>query len=126
MNNKGQSLALFVILIPLIIMLGAYVVDIGYMKYNQNKLNGINNYMVDYSLDNLDNLDKEKVKNMIIKNDEDINTINITEIDNGVQIELRKTFKGLFGYFVGKNIYDAKSVYKGVIIDDKKEIERVD
>lgn len=126
MNNKGQTLALFVILIPLIIMLGAYVVDIGYMKYNKNKLDGINEYMVDYALDNKDNLNKEEIINMIIKNDDDINKINIDEIDNGVKIEISKTFKGLFGYFVGKDIYDARSIYKGSIIDEKKVIERVD
>ncbi len=126
MNNKGQTLALFVILIPLIIMLGAYVVDIGYMKYNKNKLDGINEYMVDYALDNKDNLNKEEIINMILKNDDDINKINIDEIDNGVKIEISKTFKGLFGYFVGKDIYDARSIYKGSIIDEKKVIERVD
>ncbi len=126
MNNKGQTLALFIILIPLIIMLGAYVVDIGYMKYNKNKLDGINEYMVDYALDNKDNLNKEEIINMILKNDDDINKINIDEIDNGVKIEISKTFKGLFGYFVGKDIYDARSIYKGSIIDEKKVIERVD
>ena len=125
MNNKGQSLALFVILIPLILMLGVYAVDIGYMKYNQNKLDLVNKEVIDYALDNISDLNKEKLRDLILLNDEEVKTINIKEINNGIQIEIDKSFKGLFGYFVNKDLYDVKSTFKGTIFDDKKNIERV-
>ena len=125
MNNKGQSLALFVILIPLILMLGVYAVDIGYMKYNQNKLDLVNKEAIDYALDNISDLNKEKVRDLIILNDKDVKTINIEDIDNGIQIEIDKSFKGLFGSFINKDVYDVKSVFEGTIIDGKKNIERV-
>ena len=125
MNSKGQSLALFVILIPLILILGVYAIDVGYMKYNQNKLDSVNKETIDYALNNINDLDKEKVKNLILLNDQDIKVINIDDIDNGIKIEIDKSFKGLFGYFVNKDVYDVKSVFKGTIIDEKKKIERV-
>ena len=41
MNHKGQALILFVFFIPVIIILFALVVDIGYMNIEKNKYHGI-------------------------------------------------------------------------------------
>ena len=35
LNNKGQSLALFIVIIPVLILVGIYVIDIGNLKYNE-------------------------------------------------------------------------------------------
>ena len=126
-NNKGQTLALFIILIPLIILLGSYAIDIGYMKYNENKLNSINEMAVEYVLDNIDSLQEGKTEELISQNDDEINdvSIDVNTEEKTVKITLSKNFKGVFGNFVDKDIYEAKSTYKGTIIDDEKKIERV-
>ena len=38
LNEKGQSLALFVIFLPVIMMIGTLVIDIGLANYNKHKL----------------------------------------------------------------------------------------
>ena len=128
LNEKGQSLALFIILIPLIIMFSSFVIDTGYMKYNKSKLDDINKIAVNYSLDNMDIIEEEKINYLIKKNDDEIDEIQISinTDEKSVSITIEKSFKGIFGYFLDKDVYDAKSSYKGTIIDDKKIIERVD
>ena len=41
MNNRGQTLIIFVILIPVVIVMLALVVDIGYMNIEKIKYQGI-------------------------------------------------------------------------------------
>ena len=36
LNNKGQSLAIFVIFVPVFIMMGTYVVDVSFAKYKED------------------------------------------------------------------------------------------
>ena len=43
LNSKGQSLAIFVIFVPVFIMIGTLVVDVSFARYNVRKLDNINN-----------------------------------------------------------------------------------
>ena len=38
MNNKGQTLVLFIIFIPLLLILAAFVIDVGYIASEKTKL----------------------------------------------------------------------------------------
>ena len=68
MNNKGQVLIVFVLLMPLLIVLGAYIVDSSYIAYHVNKLNGINSLAINEAKNN--DLDIFEVKDYVTKNDE--------------------------------------------------------
>ena len=72
LGNKGQTLALFVIFIPVIIMIGIYVVDIGICKYNKNKLDNINTLVINDYLDKKDSITEDELLNLILKNDNEI------------------------------------------------------
>lgn len=123
LNNKGQTLALFVIFIPVIIMIGIYVVDIGICKYNKNKLDNINTLVINDYLDKKDSITKDEVLKLILKNDNEIESeVNIS--DDKIKLTLKKDVKGAFGNIIGKKIYNIKSVYTGYVKDDKKIIER--
>ena len=41
MNNKGQTLIIFVILIPILILVAALVVDTGLMTFEKERYRGI-------------------------------------------------------------------------------------
>ena len=98
MNNKGQSLIMFVMLLPIILMLFAYIFDSAYIVSENNKLNEI----AEKSLDYLNNdKDIEKVKNYIYKNNKNIN---IVEINNNY-IHLKNDIKPIFGQYVGYDYY---------------------
>ena len=121
MNDKGQSLVLFVFLIPLFIAIFAYVFDTCYIKINNNKL------VIKYNnkLDNLSALamnyvlkDKNKIEieQLILDNDADIKIISITNSE----VHIRKEVDSMFGSIIGIKKYSLDSIYNGYVDSNNK------
>lgn len=106
MNNKGQVLVVFVILLPILIIIFTFVVDIGLLSIEKRKISNNTYDAVEYYLENLD---KEKTINLLNSNLEDIK-IDIIDEDIYVIISVEKNYKGIFNI-----IYDNKIIvtYKG-------------
>ena len=122
MNNKGQTLVLFVLILPIIIFIMLLVIDVSNMFITKQELNNINKIVLNYGLDIIEeeNIDR-KLEELINKN------ISVNEhtirIDNGIiEIEIKKNIQGIV---TKKKIYEVKSTYKGYIEEDKKIISRV-
>lgn len=125
MNNKGQSLVLFVMTVPIIFMLLFMVYDIGNMILLKQTLNNINYLALDYGLDNIDNENiTSKLNNVILKNKNDIDKININIHDNKIYIDLEDNIDTRISLIKSINVFNIKSSYVGYIQDDKKIIER--
>ena len=114
MNNKGQSLALFVIIIPLVIIMFAVSIDICRLYYEKNKLDNINMLVLSKYFDKND----KEIENIIKKNDRDINDIIIDRSENSITI--KKDIEVIFIGVLNKNKYEVDSKYK---ISDKKIIK---
>ena len=122
MNNKGQTLVLFVLILPIIIFIMLLVIDVSNMFITKQELNNINKIVLNYGLDIIEeeNIDR-KLEELINKN------ISVNEhtirIDNGIiEVEIKKNIQGIV---TKKKIYEVKSTYKGYIEEDKKIISRV-
>ena len=89
-NNKGQSLVMFVLILPIILMILVMVVDIGKMMLLRSSLNNINYIAIDYGLDNLDRENiVGDIEEVIYKNKSDIDSVSVL-IDGGkIQITLK-------------------------------------
>lgn len=126
LNNKGQSLAIFVIFVPVFIMIGTYVVDVSFAKYNERRLNNLNKQVINYGLKHIDEEPYDNMVDLIYQNDSDIDSydININNEAKEINVTLSKSTKGFFGSIVGKEIYKEKSSLKGYIKDDEKIIEK--
>ena len=90
MNNKGQTLVLFVLILPIIIFIMLLVIDVSNMFITKQELNNINKIVLNYGLDIIEeeNIDS-KLEELINKN------ISVNEhtirIDNGIiEIEIKK------------------------------------
>ena len=125
-NNKGQSLAIFVIFVPVFIMMGTYVVDVSFAKYNERRLDNLNKQVINYGLKHIDEEPYDNMVDLIYQNDSDIDfyEININNETKEISVTLSKSTRGFFGSIVGKEIYNEKSSLKGYIKDDKKIIEK--
>lgn len=121
LNNKGQTLVLFVLLIPIFMIVLVLIYDMGNMLYEKVKLSNICEMVISYGLDNIDTIEKDDIENLIIKNDDKIDNINIDISNDRIQINLTKKMKGLFG----KYKMDIVVLYNGKIANGKKEIERI-
>lgn len=126
LNNRGQSLVMFVIILPILLLIFILVMDIGNIVLAKQKLNNTNEIVLDYGLDNLDNNDiSNKIYELIKLNDQEIDEINIF-IENGkIYVELNDKVNGIFSRFINISIFNVKSYYVGYIENDEKRIEKV-
>lgn len=126
LNNKGQSLILFVLMLPVLLFVMILVIDMGNLMVEKQKLNNINYIMIDYGLSNLTKEDLEEyIYNYLNLNDEKIDKIKVSKTDNDITINLGKKESSMLGHILNLKEVEIISSYKGSIIDDKKVIERL-
>lgn len=124
LNNKGQTLVMFIILLPILLFVLTLVYDVGNAIYEKDKLSNTNYMVVEYALRN-SLVSEDELVELINKNDDDISDITIMMIDNSVTIALTKDIKGVFGKMFGFNLTSVRSEYRGNIIQGDKKIERI-
>lgn len=127
LNNKGQALVMFVLLLPIFILIFVLVIDIGNLIVKQQNINNVNYLVIKDVLDKNFNITNEEIITLIKKNDNEIKEkdININIKNNLIYLKINKEYKGIFSHLINKNIYEINSYYKGEIKDNKKKIERV-
>ena len=126
LNNKGQSLVLFVLLIPILLLIMTLVIDIGNLSYYKQELDNINKLTLDYGLDNIEN--SNVVNDMISLSKENMPNIKIEIKFNDQEFLITSTYyvKGIFTSIINKKGYTAKSSYKAYLDkDDKHIIKRI-
>lgn len=126
LNNKGQSLILFVLFIPILLLVIVLVVDIGKVLSLKSELDSINNIVLDYGLDNLDNENLDsKLEDLVILNKNDIDSIDINIENNKIYIKLEDNNEGIFLGLIDVSIFSLKSSYVGYFENNEKRIERI-
>lgn len=109
MNNKGQTLVIFVILLPVLFVFVGYIIE-KYDLLNQKKnLTELAENTCNYALDRSHN--EEKIKRFVLENDKTIQKIDISYLNskNGLQIVLVKEKKSIFRKIIGKDSYIIES-----------------
>ena len=107
MNNKGQVLIVFVLILPLLLLLAAYIIDNTYIAYHTNKLNQINQLIVEDAV--INGMTSEEIEEYVAKNDESIEIDFMFVSSDKVELTLKKDIKSLFGNIIGKTHYTLTS-----------------
>ena len=118
MNDRGQALIFFVLLLPLLLLMLALSIDIGLNIYAKSKLDDLNENAIRYVLEYGSHKDViDKVTNMIKQNDP--NTQITISLNDGVTITILKAPTKIFGSSLmgDRNLI---SIYTG--IKDNQEI----
>lgn len=106
MNNKGQSLVIFIILLPLFLLLLAFVVDCGFLFYEKNKLTNINITTLEYAGSKYPAIDTKDIEELVLKNDPEITNVSASISKDKIRIISEKQIESIFGRIVGtKNYY---------------------
>lgn len=110
MNKKGQSLIVFVMILPLIIFFIAFFIDSSIMILESNRIREIVKDNLKISLD-------EKIKEQYkirkaIENNKDINA-NVIVSDSEIIIEATSKKKNIFGNIFKLSIMEQKVKYCG-------------
>lgn len=90
MNNKGQSLVLFVILIPLILILFVGLIDLGNIYIERRNIDNTLNKAINYYKEG------KNIEKFINNNIDNVEDIKIVNIDNDVEITIKVNNKGIF------------------------------
>lgn len=122
MNNRGQVLSFFVLMLPIITIILILIIDISNLVINKLDIDNINRILLDYSLDNIDNPNvSNKLKDLALLNDDKLEIVINNENDK-INITLSKELKGII---IKKNIYNIKSHFIGYLDNEKKIIKRI-
>lgn len=125
LNNKGQSLVIFILIIPIILLLFVLIYDVADAIYEKNRLSNTSYLAIEYALDNINSIDENSVVDYILKNSDNLNNISVIIDDGKVDIELGKNIKGFFGKSFNFDLVEIKTKYSGTIVDEEKNIERI-
>ena len=124
-NNKGQSLVIFIVMIPIIILIMILIYDIGNLTYEKKELDNINKIVIDYGLDNIENLNIINEMYTLAKNNNEKANYEIKFINQEFYITSKYYVKGVFTKIINIDGYLAKSTYKGYLNKDKHIIKRI-
>ena len=124
-NNKGQSLVMFVLIIPIFLLILTLVYDVGNAIYEKDRLSNTNYLTIEYGLNNIDTVTENDLKNLIEQNTSNLKYIYVTIEENQIEIKMEKDAKSIIGKMFNFNLVKIISHYEGKIINNKKEIERI-
>lgn len=119
MNKKGQTLVIFVVMLPIIVIVIQMIINKNNMYYDQNNMKNITQEAIYYGLNNITNENvTNEIEQFINKN---IECESIIEIENDtIKITLKKennTIKKILG------TGNIKVSYIGYIENGKKKVE---
>lgn len=107
MNNKGQVLVLFIMILPVLLLGAAVLIDSSYMVYQKNRLDNIN-YDVLNSLKDKTSLTEAEIEILISMNDAEIVNKDIV-IDDTITIDNYIYVDSIFGKIIGFDEYKVSS-----------------
>ncbi len=125
LNNKGQSLVMFIIIIPIVCLVFTLVYDVGIAIYEKNNLCNTSYIVIDYGLDNIDNVETSDLIELIQMNSDDLSYISVDIEEYLIKVTLSKEIKGIMGKIFGFNLMEVNTYYEGTVVNDEKRIERV-
>lgn len=126
MNNKGQTLVLFVLLLPLLLLFSMIVLEVGNILITRRQIDGEIRQALKYGLtldNNTNNEVRNKMQKMLVKNlDDDIQVeIKVATLD--IHVKVVKEYKSLFSNVINYD-YAIKRSFRGYINNDRIMIER--
>jgi len=126
LNNKGQSLVLFVVVLPILLFILILVIDIGKVIVLKQELNNISEIVLDYGIDNIENVTiNDELEELIKLNKSNIDNIDIYVEDNKIYINLEEKSDGVFSSLINLSIFKVRTSYVGYMLEDEKRIERI-
>ena len=123
MNKRGQTLIIFVMLIPIILTMAALVIDVGLLYYKKNEYVGIVEESIKEYFKDEDILSAKKT---LVLNGVSLDDTEINVSDNKITVTLDTKVDSIFGKVIRINDYEIKVSRVGTkdkerVIISKKE-----
>ena len=103
LNNKGQSLVVFVILLPILLLFMAFIFELGNITYLKNKYENEIKSTIEYGLKHQEDENLEsKLNRLLDENLEGNKEINITE--SSIEIHITHNPNGIYSELFNNNL----------------------
>lgn len=120
LNNKGQTLVVFILLLPVFLALCAFVIDVGLMSYENIKLKNATKSILT-SVVEKNKINEENIKDLYKKNDINIDNLEIEINSETINIENDYYIPSIFGKILQIEEYEVRIKAK-MNISNKKVI----
>lgn len=121
MDKKGQTLIVFVILIPIIITMIAIVVDVGLLTHEFEKARGL----IDTGIElYFEKGSVSEIENLLKMNDIPVNSLKIEEQEDAVEVSITYSIDALFGQIINIHNYPIEMHRRGTIEKGKINIRK--
>lgn len=107
LNNKGQTLVIFILLLPIFLALCAFVIDVGLMSYENIKLKNVTKSILT-SVVEKNKINDESIKDLYHKNDININNLEIKITPETINIENDYYIPSIFGKILQIEEYEVR------------------
>lgn len=125
MNNKGQTLLAFVLLLPVFIIFMAFVCDTGFVLKENTKLNNLTKTILKETQDDYDSSSyQDEIKKLYDLNDEKDIDLKINLKSDSKTIEITKNVPSIFGNVIGIKNYKISVKYNIKKENEKLVIEK--
>lgn len=126
LNNKGQTLVMFIVIIPILISIMVLVIDLGSAFAKKQELNNVNKLVIEYGLDNLEeeNLESD-LTSYITMNAKDLSNVKVIVENNTINVTTKAYIDGIISKALNIDGFEIVSTYQGYLSGEEKRIERV-
>lgn len=125
MNKNGQTLILFVLLLPMLILLLAFVIDTGIVLQEKTRVNSLVKTILKTTYEEyLEENYQEKVLELLNKNNIPVKKIDLKITVEEIKIQIEYQKESIFGKIIGISNYKIKSSIKGKIKEGTLKIEK--
>lgn len=138
LNNKGQSLILFIIFLPILLGIMALVVDVGNALSKKSEQDNVIEYVLNYGLENgevfFKNNDEYYYNEELVNWKDDLKILLDYNLENSnneivlnekeIIIKSKSYVEGIFSNILNIKGFKIESEYKGYIENDKKIIQK--
>lgn len=120
MNNKGQSLVIFIIIIPVIFIVFSFLYDYAYIINSQNKYKNVTRTILNSTLE------EDKIVDLYKQNGYKVDDFKYKKENDKVYIQNSYKIKSVFGNIINLKNYTVSINYvvinsnNGIIIEDNK------
>ncbi len=120
MNKHGQTLVLFVVLIPILLGFTAFIIDMGLIISKTVELKEVSKTI----LENVkNNASDEKIRELFLKNDIPVEQLDVVIEKNQIHIFNEYEVDSIFGAVIGIKDYDIRVDITGIYNGDKVTFE---
>lgn len=121
MNRKGQVLVSFLLILPLLLILLVFIVDMGLMKVSVRKVEHVIKEAITYELKSSE-ISDSRVNDYIKNNLSDIKDVNIVVGTDNIKVSVSVYKKSIFNSLIKNKNYTISKSYYGYKENDKIKI----